>query len=106
VALRGKVVDLVGLHLLDDAQQAQRVGEIAVVQRDARLRIVELVIKVIDALGIERRCAALDAVDLLALREQEFGEIGAVLPGDARNECAFPFHRSLAAVPNRKGVEW
>jgi hypothetical protein len=35
VALRGEVVDFVGLHLLDDADQAGRVGQVAVVQDEA-----------------------------------------------------------------------
>jgi hypothetical protein len=94
VALRGEVVDLVRLDLLDDAQQAQRIGQIAVVQMDAGLGVVELVVEMIDALGVERRRAPLDAVHLVAFREQELGEISAILARDAGDECAFVFHRS------------
>ena len=36
-------------------------------------------VQVVDALGVERRGAALDAVDLVALGEQELGEVGPVL---------------------------
>jgi hypothetical protein len=42
---------------------------------------------VVDALGVEQRGAALDAVHLVALLQQEFRQIGAVLPGDAGDEC-------------------
>ncbi len=33
--------------------------------------------------------AADDAEDLVALLEQEFGEVGTVLAGDAGDDCAF-----------------
>ena len=89
------------LHLLHDAQEAQRIGQVAIMEDDAALGIVELVIKVIDAFGIERRCAALDAVHLIALGEQELGKIGAVLAGDSRNECALVSHRSRDSASQR-----
>jgi hypothetical protein len=44
----------------------------------------------IDARGVERRRPPLDAVDGVAEAEQIFGEIGAVLPGDAGKECNAP----------------
>jgi len=34
---------------------------------------------VVDAVGVEERSAALDAVDFVALVQQKFGEVGAVL---------------------------
>ena len=83
VALRAQVVDLVGLHLLDDADQVGRVGQVAVVQVEALVVDVRVLVEVVDAVGVEQRGAALDAVNLVALLEQELGEIGAVLAGDA-----------------------
>jgi glutaminyl-peptide cyclotransferase len=44
---------------------------------------------VVDAVGVEGAGAADDAVDLVALGQQELGEVGAVLAGDAGDECAF-----------------
>jgi hypothetical protein len=41
---------------------------------------------VVDALGVEQRAAPLDAVDDVALVEQEFGQISAVLAGDPGDE--------------------
>jgi len=73
-------------------------------EANAGLGIVELVIEMIDALGVERGRAALDAVHLVALGEQKLGEIGAILAGDARDQCAFVFHRSCAAKL-RKGCD-
>jgi hypothetical protein len=83
VALRGEVVDLVRPHLLDDADQVGGVGEVAVVQLERHLGLVRVAVQVVDAVGVEERRAALDAVHLVALVEQELGEIGAVLAGDA-----------------------
>jgi hypothetical protein len=37
-------------------------------------------------LGVEQRGAALDAVHLVALFQQELGQIGAVLAGDAGDQ--------------------
>ena len=93
VALRGEVVDLVGLHLLDDADQARRIGEVAVVQDEAAVLLVRILVQVVDAIGVEQRGAALDAVDFVALVQQEFGEVGAVLAGDAGDEGFFHITR-------------
>ena len=67
VALRGEVVDLVGLHLLHDADQVGGVGQVAVVQEQLRAGLVRVLVEMVDAVGVERGGAALDAVDLVAL---------------------------------------
>ena len=48
--------------------------------------IVRILVDVVDAGGVEERGAALDAVHLVALGEQEFGEIGSVLAGDSGDQ--------------------
>ena len=53
---------------------------------------MRVVIEMIDAAGVERRRAALDAVDDIALAEQKLGKIGAVLAGDAGDQCNFVGH--------------
>ena len=88
VALRAQVVDLVRLHLLHDADQVGGIGQVAVVQDEVAMRLVRVLVQVIHAIGIEQRRAPLDAVDLVALLQQEFGQIGAVLAGDASNQGA------------------
>jgi hypothetical protein len=40
---------------------------------------VRVLVEVVDALRVERRGAALDAVDLVALGEEQLGQVGAVL---------------------------
>ena len=48
---------------------------------------VRVVVEVVDAIGVEEAGPALDAVHDVALVEQELGQVGAVLPGDAGDEC-------------------
>ena len=88
-ALGGEVVDFVGLHLLDDADEAAGIGEVAVVQDELPIGLMRILIEVIDAVGVEERRAALDAVDLVAFVEEELGEVGAVLAGDAGDQGDF-----------------
>jgi hypothetical protein len=48
-----------------------------------------ILVEVIDAACIEGACAADDAVDFVALVEEEIGEVGTVLAGDAGDERSF-----------------
>ncbi len=86
MAHRAEVVDLVGAHLLHDADQVGAVGEVAVVQDEPAVALVRVLVEVVDALGVERRGAALDAVHRVTLGQQQLGEVGAVLPGDAGDQ--------------------
>lgn len=63
MALRAEIVDLVGLDLLDDANQVGGIGEVAVVQDEAPILFVGILVKMIDALGVEKRCAAFYAMN-------------------------------------------
>jgi hypothetical protein len=91
VALRRQVVDLVGLDLLDDAGEAARIRHVPVVEDQAAALFVRILIEVVNPFGIEQRGAPLDAVHRVALVQQEFGKVCAVLAGDAGNQCDF-FH--------------
>ena len=42
-----------------------------------------VVVEMVDAIGVEEAGAPHQAVDFVAFREQELGNIGAVLPGNA-----------------------
>ena len=46
-------------------------------------------VQMVDAAGVEERCAALDTVDHVAFVQQQLGELGAGLAGDAGDECNF-----------------
>ena len=99
MALGTEVVDLIGLHLLDDALQVAAVREIAVMKGRARrlscaISLVGVLIEVIDAGGVEGGGAAFDAVNGVALLQEEFREIGAVLAGDPSDEGDGAVHAS------------
>ena len=91
MALRGEIVNLVGLHLLHDADQVRRIGQVAVIHEETHIRLMRVLIEMIDAVGIDERGAALDAVNDIALAEQEFGEKRAILTGDTGDERDFGF---------------
>ena len=78
-----------------------RIGQVAVMQDEAPVALVRILVEVVDAVGVEQRGAALDAVDLVALLEQELGEIGAILAGDAGNK-SFLHASVLHSCPHRQ----
>jgi hypothetical protein len=53
---------------------------------------MRVLVDVVDALGVEERSAALDAVDFVAFFEEKFGEVGSVLTGDPGDKCFFRVH--------------
>ncbi len=67
MGLGGEVVDLVGLAFLDDADQVGGIRHVAVMQDEALVLLVRVLVDVLDAAGVERGRAALDAVDDVAL---------------------------------------
>jgi len=89
MALGAQVVDFVGLHFLNDASQVAGVAEVAVVQLEARIVDVRVLVDVVHALGVEGAGAALDAVHDVAFFQQQLSQIGAVLAGYAGDECNF-----------------
>ncbi len=77
VAHGGEVVDLVRLHLLNDADQVGRVGHVAVVEPQPYPGRMRVLVEMVDAIRIEQRGAALDAMHLISLAQQELGKVGA-----------------------------
>ena len=83
VALRAEVVDLVGPHVVEERGERTPVGEIGVVKKESGAGLVEVLIDVIEPIGVKARGAAFETVDLVAFGEQELGQVGAVLTGAA-----------------------
>src|SRR5207253_10973178 len=77
-----EVVDLPRLDLLHHINDRKLVQEIGLVQRDP----VREVLDPLEALGAR---STNNAMYFVAFVEQEFGEIAAVLAGDASDECFF-----------------
>ncbi len=88
VALGSQVIDLGGLDLVQEAAQGPPIREVAVVEVQLR-GLVGVDVEVIDAVGVEVGSPADDAVDFVALGEQQFSEVAAVLAGDAGDEGDF-----------------
>ena len=87
MALGTQVVDLIRLYLLNDPDQVCAVGEVAIVQHQARVALVRILVEVINAGGVEAAGPALDAMDGVALVQQQLRQIRAVLAGDAGDQC-------------------
>ena len=89
MALGAQIVDFVGLGLLDDARQVAAVAQVTVMQLEAGVFNVRVLVNVVHPLGVERAGAAFDAMHDVAFFEQEFRQVGAILAGDAGDEGDF-----------------
>jgi len=63
VALGTEVVDLVRLHLLDDADDVRGVREVAVVEDEPQPLLVGVLVEMVNAVRVKARRPSLDAVD-------------------------------------------
>ncbi len=89
MALSTQVVDLIGLHLLDDPDQVGAVREVAVMQHQPWIALVGILVEVIDAGRVEAAGPALDAMHRVALLQEELRQVAAVLAGDAGDQGGF-----------------
>ena len=67
MAVGTKVVDLIGLHLLDDPDQVGAICEIAVMKDQPGVVLMGVLIKVIDPGGVETACSSLNPMHRIAL---------------------------------------
>jgi hypothetical protein len=102
MALGGEVVDLGRPDLLHKPDQVGGIRHVAIVQQERHIAGVRVLVEMIDPRGIERGRPPLDAVHRVAEAEQIFGEIGAVLTGDAGNERNAPFRILNSHVHSNK----
>ena len=86
------MIDLVRLDLVQEALQRGAVAEIAVMQEELHAVDVRILVKMLDAISVERAGAADDAVHLVAFAQQQFREIRSILSGDAGDQ-RFATHR-------------
>ncbi len=102
MALRREVVDFIRLHLLRDVDQAARIGHVAVVQEKAPVGDVRVLIQMVDPVGVEQGRAPLDAVHHITLVQEKFRQIGAILPGDPRDQRDFGFFHDVGYCSVRR----
>jgi hypothetical protein len=75
VTLRRQVVNLVWLNLVDQGYQAGAIGEVSVVKVKTVFWVVRITVKVIDSLGVKGAGTANNAVNRVALGQQEFCQV-------------------------------
>ena len=103
LALRGEVVDLVRLRLLNDADQVGGVGQVPVVHQVPDVSLVGICVEVVDAIGVEEAGPAFDTVHGVALGEQRFGQVGVVLAGDSVTSAVLVIVPSFRASTDARG---
>jgi len=86
VGLRGEIVALGGVDVADDGDERVEVGEVTIVEVEVLVVGVAFFHDVLEAGVVVGRGAALDAVDDVALGEEELDEVGAVLAGGTGDE--------------------
>jgi len=86
VGLRGEIVALGGVDVADDGDERVEVGEVTIVEVEVLVVGVSFFHDVLEAGVVVGRGAALDAVDDVALGEEELDEVGAVLAGGTGDE--------------------
>jgi len=86
MGLGTEVVNFVGLELIKQLHHLHGVGQIAVVKKEAHTVHMRIAVKVIDTAGIEGRGATDNTVDFVTFGEEQLGEIGTVLSGDASDQ--------------------
>ena len=102
MGLSARVVNLVGLCFLHDANEVGGVTQITVVQLEVGVVDMRVLIDVAHPLGVEAAGPALDALDDVALFQQKLCKIRAILASDIGNEgdffiCHGRFYRCKAA---------
>ena len=83
VRLGGQVVHLVGHDLLHQVRERRAVGQVAVVQEQPHVFQVRILVERLDPRRVETAGAADQAVDLVALGQQQLAQVAAVLAGNA-----------------------
>jgi hypothetical protein len=74
---------------LNDPNQIGAVGEVAVMQHQAGIYLMGILVKVVDPIGVETAGPAFNAVHFIALLQKQLRQVTAVLAGDSSDECSF-----------------
>src|SRR6516162_8890091 len=102
MALCREMIDFIGLDAVEQFDQTRRVSSITMVQKELNVVNMGVLIEVVNTLGVERRSTTDNAVDLVALGEKQFRQIGAIL---SRNTSYMGFFHCVLreARPAKQG---
>lgn len=89
MGLGAKVVHLVGFDLAQQAGEVGGIGQIAVVQLEAGIVDMGILIDVIHTRRIERRRPPLDPMHLIAFGQKKLCKVGTILAGHTGDEGFF-----------------
>ena len=89
IALSTEVVAFIKLQLLDDTDQLGAVGEVTVMQGEARVVLVGILIEVIGLIEVEATNSSLAPVLGALNLQRRLGQIDLVLPGDSGDGGGF-----------------
>jgi hypothetical protein len=95
MTLGAQMIDLLRLKVIDEVGHLAGIAEIAVVEKKPSFGNMGVRINMVDATRVKSARAPNQAMDLIAFGEEEFRQIGTILPGDPGNES---FHESLRGL--------
>jgi hypothetical protein len=87
------VVDLVRADFFQGMPQSHAIGQVAIMEKQVCLMVMRITIEMIETIGVKRARPSNNPMDFVPFGEQKLCQIGAVLPGNPRNER--PSRRSL-----------
>ena len=87
--MASKVIDFVGLDLIEKLYERDGIGQIAIVKMQPSGTAMRRLGEMVDARADDGAGASHDTVDFIALLQKEFGEIRTILSGDTGDEGDF-----------------
>ena len=71
MALGGQIINFVGFNILHQAHHIIAIGHVAMMHEKAHIALMRVDINIVNTLRIKRGCAAFNAVDFIALLQQQ-----------------------------------
>ena len=98
MALGSEIVDLVGVHLLNETDEICRIGQISIVHEEANVALMRIMIEMIHTACIERGRPPLHAMHNVTFVKQQSAKVAAVLARNSRDECALARHSRVQLI--------
>ena len=86
MALGSEVVDLSGLNLTDDVDEAGRVSEISVVEGHLGTALMFVVVEMLNPGSVEGAGATDDSVHIVALGKEKLSQVRTILTSDSSDQ--------------------
>ena len=105
MALSGEVINFRGTHFGKNPPQSRAIGKIPVMQKKAFLVDIFVAPQMLNARAEQVAGSPNDPVNLVTFLQQQLGQIGSILTGDAGNQCCLFLlrHRRSHLSPECRG---